>query len=434
MLRKEARVLRVVWLNRLEQAGNMIVSVLRRWILALALGVLILGGLSVVKGDASADGTAHAIERGWEPVIVTGAELGHLQGTPTDDLSVYAHREGHWQQIPFQVDEKVSGVYTSTQGSPLDTDDEVVFMAADLGDRPAVEDIATSLPIDPAWYRIEVTDPVSPTARGWAYVVRSASLTETFAQRYAWFDPVAERITTSHYALGFLPDHPGFDYLALNGSEEDILDRTKLRVHLFGGLATVDENDLAAPDPAPVKDGPVRVIVPRRGVMGYQGMFHIWIDEELPSGTTAARLSTDYSAGVVPATYYDANTSGGVPIDGEADDVPETPLSEWRQISSGTGSLVQVSDVSGSGGTPTNYYMDSETADPKDTGDQVSYGDTGTRVDGPDDAVVYYTWLYVLPGSQPNVGEQYAAYVAHPLQVKAVFGPPRVYLPLITGQ
>jgi hypothetical protein len=412
----------MAWLNRLQQAGNMIVRVLGRWMLALGLGVLILGGLVAVIGGASADAAPESIERDWEPVIVIGAELGHLQGTPTDELFVYAHRESHWQQVPFQVDEKASGVYTSTQGNPLDGDDEIAFMAADLGDRPADEDIATSLPIDPTWYRIEVTDPLSPTAGGWAYVVRSASLSASSPETYASFDPVTERIVTSRYALGFLAGHPGLDYLALNGSGEDILDRTKLRLYVFGSLAGTEEN-LEAPAPVPVKDGPVRVIMPRRSVIGYQALFHIRIDEELPSPyTTAARLSTDFSPDIVPATYYDANTPAGVAIDGEPDGVPETPLSGWCQVSSDTGSLVQVSDASGSGGTPKSYYKDNKTVDANDTGDGVSYGDAGTRVEDPEDAVVYYSWIYVLPGSQPNVGAAYADYVAHPLQVTATPG------------
>jgi hypothetical protein len=399
----------------------MIASTLRRWVLPLVFGVLILGALIVAIGEASADVTPQSIDRDWEPVIVTGAELVHLQGAPTDDLFVYAYREGEWQQIPFQVDERIGDVYTSTQGSPLDADDEVVFMASDLGDRPSVEDIASSLPISPIWYRIEVSDPLSPAQKGWAYVVRSSSLSQSFAETYAWFDPVTERIKTGRYALGFLPLHPGFDYLALNGSGEDILDRTKLRLYVLGVLVAHEE-DLEAPDPAPVKDGPVRVVVPGRGVIGYQGMFHIWIEEQLPSTTSAVRLSTDFTADIVPATYYDANTPAGVPVDGEPDEVDETPLSDWLQVSSGTGSLVQVTDTSGSGGTQYNYYKDSNTIDYQDTGDWLSYGDAGTRVDEPEETVLYYTWIYVLPGSQANVGEAYADYVAHPLRVTAVQG------------
>lgn len=399
--------------------------ILRRWVPCLILGALLLVGVVVLMGEASADSTPSSIERDWAPVIVSGAELGDLQGTPTDQLFVYAYREDQWQQIPFQVDEVASGVYTSTQGNPLDEDDEIVFMASDLGGRPVVEDIAASLPIDPDWYRIEVTDPLSPTAKGWAYVVRSASLTKSFTEIYASFDSVTERLTTSHYDMGFLANHPGLDYLALNGSGMDILDRTKIRIGFLGGAIRITEEDLDAPAPTPVKDGPVRVIMGERGVVGYRDLFVIAFGGELESAPTEARLSTDFNADVVPATYYNANMPAGVTVDGQGgtDGVSETPLSDWSQVSSGTGTLVQVSDVSESGGTAKNYYKDDSEVDFDDTGDQRSYGDMGTRVEDPGTTLVYVTVVFVLPGSQPNVGEQYATYVSDGLEVTAVKGP-----------
>jgi len=410
----------------------------RRWALLSVLAAALLAGLILWLGRVSAIGsTAEPIDRYDEPIVVTGAELSALQGTPTDELFVYAYRGDDWQQIPFQVDEKASGVYTSTQGNPLDHDDEIVAMASDLGDRPSVENIAASLPISQTWYRIDVSDPLSPSAKGWAYVVRSASLTKSFTQTYASFDPMTERISTSHYDLGFLSGQQGFDHLALNGSGKDILDRTKIRIELFGGVVTYTEDDnvLDAPDPVPVKNGPVRVIVPGRGVVGYRTMFVIQVGGDLPLEPTAVRLSTDFNADVVPATYYDANTSSGVSIDGEPDDVPDTPLSSWRQVSSDSGSLVQVSDTSGSGGTPTNYYRDDASLDNDDTGDRKSYGDMGARVEDPNQLISYTSLLFVLPGSASNVGEQYQAWTAQPLEITAVQGKPyHVNLPLVVRQ
>ena len=65
--------------------------------------------------------------------------------------------------------------------------------------------------------------------------------------------------------------------------------------------------------------------------------------------------------------------------------------------------------------------------------DGKSYGDTGIRVDSPDQKVVYRSALFMLPPGLPNVGAMYAAYFAHPLQITAVAQsePARVYLPIV---
>ena len=105
-----------------------------------------------------------------DPVVLTGAQLSALSAVKATDVVAFARREGAWQQIPVQVDERLvqdfceiygksSGRWTSepackttkavsalfyadaetyTGADPdplLDLDDEVVFMARDGGDR-----------------------------------------------------------------------------------------------------------------------------------------------------------------------------------------------------------------------------------------------------------------------------------------------------------
>jgi hypothetical protein len=406
-------------------------NLLRRWALPGALALVALSGLALL-GRASADGvTPRSITRDLEPVVVRGADLPFLQSSPADSLFVYAFHGGSWKQIPFQVDLVVSGVYTSTVDGSLGPTDEIVFMASDLGDNPSPVQITVSLPISPTWYQIEVTDSLSPTLKGWAYIVRSSGLTKTFTQTYAVFDALSTQITTTDYALGFALTHPGFDYLALNGSKVDILDRTKIRVHT--PLGTFTEEDIA---PAPIgltKNGPVRVIIGGGGIIGYRSVLHTSVGYSLSSLVTAARFSTDFSVNAVPSTFYNANTPAGAPIDGSPDLVGVTPLSPWWEVAGLTGTVVQVADASLVGGTQTNYYKDDETIDPFDTGDGKSYGDTGIRVDSPNLTVVYQSALIMLPPAQPSLGAMYAAYLAHPLQITAVAQGelPSVYLPIV---
>ncbi len=379
-----------------------------------------------------------SLERDVEPVVVTGDQLPLLQGTPTDEIFVYVYGDEDFEQIPFQVDEVATDTYTAINGSPLDDDDEVVFMASDLGGRPLGDEaIAATLPISDTWYRVEVTDPLSPMAKGWAYVVRSSGLTETFTQTYASFDVGTGRITASQYSAGFLAGHPGFDHLSLHQGE-DILDRTKLR--LESAVGTLTEDLIPAGVPVPIKDGPVRVIVQNRGTIGYGSMIQTWLREG-SMGATAARISTDFNQTASGATFYNATVPPEAPVtvDGNPDPaVQEEPLSPWWQISHTSGTLVQVADASGVGGTQANYYLDDDTEDPGDTGDQRSYGDTGLKVDGPNATIDYRTALYVLPpGGLSDVGQMVAAQAANPLHVTTLAPATltqRIYLPLMLRQ
>ena len=401
----------------------MLRAVLRRSVpLWIALCVAVFG-LALLDAQARAtDATPRSLGRDSEPVIVPGAELSVLHGVPLQSVFVYAHRGGGYRQIPFQVDHLDStGAYTTTSTGILGPSAELVFMVSDLGDLPSPMGITVALPISASWYRIEVSDSLSPTQKGWAFIVRTSALTTTVTQTYASFDPATSRISTTAYDMGFGSNHPGLEYLALNGSGVDIVDRTKIRLKTVLGI-TLDEEKLDPLSLGLVANGPIRVIPQSGDFVAYGSMFQMSISTSLttlPIGVSAARLSTDFSVSAVPATFYNANTPMGVAVDGSPDAIAPTPLSDWWQVSGGTGTLVQVIDASGTGGIHTNYYKDSDTVDFQDTGDSKSYGDTGVRVDfdSPGEKVVYHTATFVLPPDQPNIGERYAAYVDHPILV-----------------
>ncbi|MFN2167999.1 MAG: hypothetical protein ACK2U9_17290, partial [Anaerolineae bacterium] len=83
---------------------------------------------------------------------------------------------GTWSQIPFQVDEvDASGAYVSNEDGLLDGNDEVVFMAKDLGGQTTgAPSSSGGQPLASIWYTIEVSDPLVAGAKGWAYVLASA--------------------------------------------------------------------------------------------------------------------------------------------------------------------------------------------------------------------------------------------------------------------
>jgi hypothetical protein len=375
-------------------------------------------------------------------VILTGDQVAGLDGAAADDVFAYAYYSDTWEQIPLQVDEvDATGVYTFENGL-LDTNDELVFMAGDLGEQAD--------PLD--WldnpdarshlrYEIEVSNPLSPTEYGWVYLYRSATLTATHPDYVAW-DANTNRVLASDYVLGFDPaSHSGIDALEFAGSGVDALDRAKLRINAtcwIGPLPitlSLTEEDLPS-DPTPAIDGPVRVGggAVDGSTWAYASIYQSYalfdIDSFTPPDPCTAieihwmRLSEDWlnpaDTGMTPTVYYDSNTPVGVPIDGIPDGIPTTPANLWTQVSGGLGSLVRVIDISLGGGTLTNYYLDDATLDPNDTGDGQSFGDAGFRVDNPSGQVEVGNRYLILDPALPNLGDRYQQEYANPLVVTAI--------------
>ena len=371
----------------------------------------------------------------YMPVTVRGAELPGLLGAPTASLWVYANPGGALVQIPVQIDQIVSGVYSGAPATTLAEEDEIFFMAADMGTLVTPAEIATTLPISATWYQIVVTDAYSPTLKAYAYVVQSDAVTPTTTS-YVFFDEGNQMIEAVAYDLGLLAGHPGFDYLALNGSGVDLLDRTKIRISAFGGMFKQTENDLAEPAANVLANGPVRAIIQGGGTIAYRSMVQTVLVESM-AGVDAVRLSTDFAAAAAGSTLYNANVNAGVTVDGAADVVPIAE-SVWWQLSGSTGTLVQAVDATQVGGTQSTYYKDDATVDLADTGDQMSYGDIGLMVNSPNASVVYRQALVVLPPNLPNMGLLVAAgadparlLVATAIQSAPPEYPNVVYLPLV---
>ncbi len=397
--------------------------------------IVCLGLVMTVSGDEPQ--AVDAWTRTWEPVVLTGDQLPQFDGIPGDELFAYAYAGSAWQQIPLQFDE----VYTVEDGL-LDANDEVVFMAMDLGSQVGPSTwIADADSENHPRYEIKVSNPLNPAEQGWVYVYRSATLAPTHPDYVDW-DGANERIVAGTYVLGFAPAvHPGLDSLELNGSGVDALDRSKIRINAtcyvppFPPITlTLTEEDLPQQsDVTPDVDGPVRVGGgdAENSAWSYHSLFQTGVVTDVdsfppPEPCTSVdinwvRFSMDWldpsASGMAPATYYDDNTPGGVAVDGAADAVAATPVNVWKQVSGGQGSLVQVADVALGGGTLSNYYEDNGAEDPDDTGDLKSFGDAGFRVDAPSGEVSLKLTVFVLDPAQPNVGATYRGYYDNPLQV-----------------
>ena len=379
---------------------------------------LILLVLSTVVVGASRAGTpsSRTLDRDLEPVIVSGAALGAFQGASTDEIFVYGYTAGQWEQLPAQIDEvSATGTYTTTEDSLLDANDELVFMAMDLGDRAPGPVPAAGVR---KWYEIEVTDPSEPSHQAWAYVVHSAVLTPTFVADYVDFDTFLHRIKAADYNLGFATPKPWMDYFTFNGSVVDILDRAPKNRLCYGELC-LNESLFPELQDDLIVDGPVRLIIRNARVLAYGSMASWTIPVADTSGASSIRFSTDFNSAATGATYYNAAVPNGVTVDGIPDSVSPELLSSWWQISTDGGTLIQVADTASIGGTQSNYYLDDSNWDQTDTGDKRHYGDTGVYINDPELSFTYIHSLYILPGRQPNVGQKHAAHFSQPLSVTA---------------
>jgi hypothetical protein len=369
------------------------------------------------------------LDRDADAVIVTGACMPGFTDAPLNQLFVYAYRESQWQQIPWQFDEVKNGAYIASDNKQLDTADELVVMGRDCGDR-AMSDNWISDASARSHQRCEITvvDPLDTVKLGWIYVYRSTSLRDTVTQDYVAFDYATSVFTTPVYKLGFFINYLGGHRMELNGSGVDVLDRSKFRFKA-PDQDVFNEEWAEGEDPQPeILDGRVRAIAgyqeQGQGILtfAYRSHFYDLVTVDLswaPKSFEWVRASADFNENIKGGTYYDANTSAGVPVDGKPDVVATTPASLWQQISASTGTVVHTADVTPMRGTLSTYYNDNSTIDPTDTGDKKSYGEMGLTVTNPIKYIYLAVTHYILPPNQPNVGATYYAYFAHPLQCQA---------------
>jgi hypothetical protein len=405
-----------------------------------------------VKGETNQ--TAIIWSRTLEPVIIEGSQFPLFTNVRITNLWAYAKVNGLWEQIPLQIDEITSlGDYAPENGR-LDSNDELVFMAKDLGQKVSVGDwIWNDASRNYPRYEIKVTNPINPAEIGYIYIYRSNTVTASYEDYVAW-DPTNQVIASGTYTLGLsTADFIGVDSLKLNGVNVDILDRSKFRLYVTcktGGnpvpiLISEEFGEVEFPDFLELEadiDGPVRV---GGGILGRSNWYYhamrqnqFSIDFEVLKGIVceipylnfdhinAFRYSFDWlnpvDTGMSPMIYYDNNKPSGVAINGVSDSVPKAPVNTWSQASGNLGSVVRVTDIDIFDATIENYYLDT-TSDPgDDTGDFQSFGDSGYNVKFRPEAIEYgqldiFTLEFILPPNQPNVGATYVNYKQNPLQV-----------------
>lgn len=405
----------------------------RKAVLSLVAVASAAIGVAALQGSlyAAEPQTVHVLSRTHDPVIIKGSSVSALTDKPANQVFAYAWVSNSWVQIPFQVDEvSAEGNYVETEDGIFDGNDEIVLMASDASTK-APESPQAALSLSTPWYEIKVTDPVHDGEEAWVYLVHSSIITKTFTEDYVNFAPVTHQVQGENYVIGYATPDPWADVLRLGGGLTDILDRNKTRIFrtdshaCTGPLVCVTEEALPNVQDAVIKDGPVRAIIRGGRVQAYGTMLSWTNLFTLPTLLQGdVQLTLDFAPAVDGANFFNAAVPNGVVVDGAPDTVPATPFSPWTQWSTDVGTLIQVVDASKLTGTPTNVYIDDNSLDAQDTGDNRHWGEAGILMDDPGQVIEYNFNLYMLADKQPNLGEQYTDYYNQPLTVQATLVSP----------
>ncbi len=379
-------------------------------------------------------GWASTLSRPSDPVVMTGSTLPTLVGRLPGRIVAFRYSEG-WHQIPVQIDERkqvdfglvynssATGILTLTYTDPntycgsdsdpnFDSDDELVFMARDAGDRAGPGAGEPASVISSGSIEVRVEDPLTGGV-GYVYLFVSDGsllpgagvdyisygfnlLSGTYIPNYrtqSGPNPEDSAIVSPYYRTHF-SDRWVCNELNLyagGASGADILDRHK---SLFGpGVCQRTETTFSNGEGAFFvnKDGPVRAL---RSYMGANSgpltqRTHVFYDRR-QDVLTNLRVHAipgimdlyDYSAQATGMYYYNNLNTQGVLVNGVPDTVTAGSIT-WEMATGSQGSLV-ISHQIQTNVSPfsyTTYYSDDSTPSATQcTGDAWEYATSGVWI------------------------------------------------------
>lgn len=463
---------------------------------------------------ASAGAVAQPLpsSRAFEPVVVTGEALAPLAGATPERVAAFRYEEGAWVPVPVQVDEREEldlawvyngrnrsrcgggvwcfdrgsalatvytdpGTYTGPDSNPfVDTDDEVVFMAQDAGERAPGTVEAPPGALGAQGLEIAVRTTSGPEVgyvylfwndgryagdAGRSYVdyrfrLLSGDYLTTYDLKGTDFEtrPVGytlganpedtEVVTAAyrrHYSDRWIED--GLEVHAGDATGVDLLDRWKIQPE--PGDCNRSEYTGSAGRGAFIasRGGPVRAI---RSVLGFNSGYFMQLDNVFYAqyATTALHHRghpvsngpmgyNDYSPGAAGMHRYSNLDPGGFLLDGNPDQADSGTL-EWEVIQGPQGTLVFSYEVTTDIPwlEPDSYYSDEAPADVRQcTGDEDLYGASGLRfpqsvpnTDPSREGDLYHLridrqQLYAPPSLSLENAQAYVEAMRSPLEVEA---------------
>ncbi|MEW6775255.1 MAG: hypothetical protein AB1405_03110 [Bdellovibrionota bacterium] len=301
---------------------------------------------------------SRTLKRTVDPIVVTGDALASLSGKNPSDFQLFAYRQGRgFVPIPFQVDQRDErGRYLFEKGpdaradsdkGAIDSNDELVFMAFDIGDEAPSSIL---LPMASGGAEFKIVDPVDGGA-AWAYLLPKAFSPEVAPHNYVTLSEEQLEVIARDYIFRNCRQAPiGFDHLAIRHGDQppiNIVDRLKIRgVAKVLGIMDVstNEGDLKSKLRGSI-DGPVRVIRRSRNSYELGGLiptvradaewvfypnhFYVILSGKMPfdadkiASKANLRVAVDYTSEIQGARFYTGSLEGeGVLFDGTPEGIP----------------------------------------------------------------------------------------------------------------
>ncbi len=382
--------------------------------------------------------TGCTLNRPEDPVVLTGAQVPALASVGAGDVVAFRWVDA-WDQVPVQVDERKAvdlgavynggplgfvttvyadpGTFTGADANPnVDSDDEVAFMAKDVGSQAPSDATNPAGVVAGSGVRVKVHSSLGDGADGWIYLFkRSGSLSPGAGESYVDYDfqllsgaykttyklqdgpnPEDTTIATPYY-LDHFSDRWLNDQLRIragNASEVDILDRAKALLGPGNCGRSEDTFDDAEGAFIANKVGPVRAI--RSYIGANSGPLsqrdHIFYAQR-EDIRTFLRVHAipgpwdffDYSSAAIGMTYRNNRNTDAVTIDGNPD-TPTAGALTWESVDGPQGGLSiahsLVTNIPSL--TSTSHYLDDSTpgggAETQCTGDAQAIGQSGPWV------------------------------------------------------
>ena len=310
--------------------------------------VSVLIFLALSGSLAAAEKTLERIE---DPVIVEGKELKPLLGAKPEELSLMAWTGEGFEPVPFQVDERdAEGEYVYTmsvegdkiapstaadQDPGLDSNDELVFMVFDTGDRCPEGSFPDGAE---KGAEIDITDPVDG-GKAWIYLF--AFKNEPPRSELDYVKSIidsrkkVQRIQARNYINEYVQNALYYNYISIVHSDgtrsPDLVDRLKMRavvsvafdiIKIPFALDEIVKSEIVA-----VKDGPIRVLTQGQGylegpanirmnagrsvLLNYPGFFilpiHLYVplDADLLLSDVDLHGENDFNENAYGMYYYD---------------------------------------------------------------------------------------------------------------------------------
>ncbi len=402
--------------------------------------------------------------RDYEPIVMKGSDLPAFVGQPVSSIFAYSYSivNGQWAQIPIQIDEcdDSSHIWITDPNNVLDLNDEIVFMARDMGE--VADDPSIWINDDDSKnydrFEISATDPTDSDITKYVYIYLSSTLADESVQYMQFEDTPSAGLKFTVSGISYTEKHnenglPQFWAVtdALDGNNTNILDRQKMRV--CATILTfldfnITEDDLNGDAVIEHRTGNVRVASRVRFQSEYyESPVHISfqtfyypysityknaqdIFEDEGIRVRLLRQSFDLNSAASGMTFHNTENSN-IPIDGSPppDDTMNTnivfsPELNWQMVTGTPGSIIILTELENMGTSSLYFYDDNlsgETADTTvETGDGQSWGDSGILVKGNvlDDLFGFaYTSYFVSPNQQVDAGMNYAEKMKNPLEI-----------------